>query len=445
MSRPIRATTFQINAAFWQHLNGLTAEYDEPGRFTVFPGYEWSGNTAVGGDHNVFFAREGRAIRRCSHALLEDRSDTSSDTHTLTDLYTALREEDAIVYAHVGGRFADVGYDHDPILETAVEVHSAWGTFEWILTDSLRLGRRVGVVANSDGHKGRPGASYPGASTFGAYGGLTCFMAPENTRADIMEAQRRRHHFATTGCRMHIDFSVVLPGGSRVFERDPAASPGAVARPVDRAGMGDICQVAGDEVEVSFSVLAHAGIERVDLVQSETTIETFRTYGIDDLGNRIRVIWSGAEYRGRGRDTRWQGRAQFHGAQIRHLEMINHWNTERRFEQCGSDQVIWDTITTGNFMGFDAWISGGRELEVHTNLGSLQVGAGEVGLTRHVLDAGGLDRRLSVCRLPDSPLAREISGSHKTRLRPDADTPIWLRVTTEDGYQAWTSPAYLFR
>ena len=181
---------FQINAAFWARLNEVTAEWHEPGRFTVFPGYEWSGNTAIGGDHNVFFAEEGRPIRRCSHALLEDRSEMGTDANTLTDLYAALRDEDAVVYAHVGGRYANIHYDHDPVLETAVEVHSAWGTFEWVLTDGFPLGRRVGVVANSDGHKGRPGASYPGASTFGAYGGLTCFLTDRNDRPGIMEAQR---------------------------------------------------------------------------------------------------------------------------------------------------------------------------------------------------------------------------------------------------------------
>ncbi|MCP4098557.1 MAG: DUF3604 domain-containing protein, partial [Planctomycetaceae bacterium] len=64
-----QANDFQITAEFWKYLNKQTAIYDEPGRFTVFPGYEWSGNTAVGGDHNVFFRNEGHAIRRCSHAL----------------------------------------------------------------------------------------------------------------------------------------------------------------------------------------------------------------------------------------------------------------------------------------------------------------------------------------------------------------------------------------
>ena len=57
----------------------------------------------------------------------------------------------------------------DARLRTAVEVHSDWGTFEWIMTDALELGYRVGLVCNSDGHKGAPGACYPGASEFGAY------------------------------------------------------------------------------------------------------------------------------------------------------------------------------------------------------------------------------------------------------------------------------------
>ena len=85
-----------------------------------------------------------------------------------------LREsgDNVVIFAHVGGRYADIHLDHDPELETAVEIHSNWGTFEWIARDSFRLGRRIGIVANSDGHKGRPGASYPGISEFGAYGCL---------------------------------------------------------------------------------------------------------------------------------------------------------------------------------------------------------------------------------------------------------------------------------
>lgn len=438
---------FQIKAAFWAHLNAQTAEWNEPGRFTTLPGYEWSGNTAIGGDHNVFFRNEGRAIRRCSHALLEDRTELQSDANTLTDLFAALQDEDCVIYAHVGGRYANIHYDHDPRLETAVEMHSCWGTFEWVLTDGFPLGRRVGVVCNSDDHKGRPGASYPGALTFGAYGGLTCFLVDRNDRDSIFEAQRRRHHYGTTGCRMHMDIRARLPEGAVVFERNPVAGPGAKRVASAEAMMGDIVQLDADVVDISIEVVAHAGIERVEMRNGENLVETIRPISANDLGRRIRVLWSGAEYRGRGRNTQWRGRAQVAGGEIVRFETINLWNHERRFEQRGSDTIVWDTITTGNFVGFDAWLDAGPDarLRVTTNHGDLDLALGDVGLEDHCLDAGGLDRRLRVFRLPDDRLDRELSVTRTVRLDHSGDNPIWVCVTTEDGYQAWSSPMYLFR
>ena len=436
---------FQINAAFWKRLNDVTAAANAPGRFTVLPGYEWSGNTAIGGDHNVFYAEEGQTIHRCSHALLEDRTDIGTDAPTLTDLYAALRDKDATVYAHVGGRYANLAYDHDPKLETAVEVHSAWGTFEWILTDAFALGRRVGVVANSDGHKGRPGASYPGASTFGAYGGLTCFLTDRNDRAAIMEAQRRRHHYATTGCRMHIDLEAHLPKGALVCTRDPVVAPDAqrIAQPA--AMMGDIVEGASGTVDIALAIEAHAGIERVDLRNGARTLETLRPYETSELGHRIRVIWSGAEYRGRGRNTTWRGQARLHGGRLLHIAPINLWNPERTLEQRGSDAVVFDTVTTGNFMGFDAWIEAGTDatLRVETNHGTLDVALATLSHEPVRMDAGGLARQIAVSRLPDTALPRRLSARRTVALSDGTDDCLWIAVTTEDGYQAWTSPIYL--
>jgi hypothetical protein len=68
-----QANDFQVNNAFWREVNDLSAEFNEEGRFVTFPGYEWSGNTAVGGDRNVYYRAEGRPIRRSSHALLRHR------------------------------------------------------------------------------------------------------------------------------------------------------------------------------------------------------------------------------------------------------------------------------------------------------------------------------------------------------------------------------------
>ena len=66
---------FQIDTAFWAEINRIAAELDEPGRFIALPGYEWSGNTGMGGDRNVFFLEQDRPIFRSSRVLLDEDHD----------------------------------------------------------------------------------------------------------------------------------------------------------------------------------------------------------------------------------------------------------------------------------------------------------------------------------------------------------------------------------
>ena len=442
-----QANDFQVNNKFWSYLNELSREFLDEGRFVTFPGYEWSGNTAVGGDRNVYFRTEGRQIRRSSHALLPEREDIDTDAPNANLLFDALRDEDCVVYAHVGGRYADISYAHDPRLERSMEIHSAWGTFEWLLTDGFPLGHRNGVVCNSDGHKGRPGASYPGASMFGAYGGLTCFFAQELTRDGIFECLRRRHHYGTTGTRLHLDVYAVLPTAGKLFDEDPKAFPDTPFRSVSQVMMGDIVQTDDGYVTLSVEVSAQNPIERVEIRNGMETVKTIRGFSQDDLGDRIRIVWSGAEYRGRGRETHWEGRASINGASIRRMEKINAWNHERKLEQDGDDAVIFDAITTGNFGGFDVWLDNttDAELSIVTNLGILQMPVSQIGIEDVVMEAGGLERKIRAFRLPHENPHRTITTELQIPLKADTDNPLWVCVTTEDGFQAWSSPIYVFK
>jgi len=442
-----QANDFQVNNAFWDHVNRLTAAFHEEGRFVTFPGYEWSGNTAVGGDRNVYFRREGRPIRRSSHALLTDRSDLDTDAPNANRLFESLAEEECFVYAHVGGRYADIGYAHDPRKEAAMEIHSAWGTFEWLLTDGFALGHRSGVVCNSDGHKGRPGASYPGASTFGAYGGLTCFHAKELSRDGIFEAVQRRHTYGTTGTRMHLDVRARFPTGGRLFERDPHAFEGVSPQPVGEVMMGDIAQTDDAAVILSLEVVARTPIERIEIRNGKEVVRTLRPHEAAAPGPRIRLLWSGAEYRGRGRETHWKGKAHFRGAAISRMQSINRWNKERLLERRGADTVVFDAITTGNFGGFDVWLDEAPDagLALTTNLGALDLPLSEIGLEDRIVEAGGLERRIKVFRLPETLECRAFSAELEAPLSARGDNPLWVSVWTEDGFQAWSSPMFLYR
>lgn len=440
---------FQITGEFWRNLNRLTSELDRPGRFVCIPGYEWSANTAVGGDRNVFFRREGEQIHRSSHAQInegEDRNDAGTDAHTAGELFEKLAHRDCVVMAHVGGRYADILLAHDPVLETAVEVHSAWGTFEWLLQDAFEANYRVGVVCNSDGHKGRPGACYPGASFFGSQGGLTCFIADRLDRDAIFEAMRRRHHYGTTGNRMILDVSVTAMK-AEVFARDPLVHENAARTHETRIGMGDIARVEGEDVELQVRVAGSAPIERVDIFDAERMIESIRPYSKAELGARVRLLYQGAEYRGRARTTNWDGELCIEGNEIVRAEVINNWNLDRGLQSQSATQLTWKAVTTGNFGAIDIWLRHGLDgcisFETRHARGRRAIEA--LGFERHIFSAGGLDRAVKLYRLPERMTETRLDIRRRVPLRECGDTRIYIRVTQEDGHRAWSSPIYLFR
>ena len=420
---------FQITDEFWQHLQRTTSAMNQPGRFVTFPGWEWSGNTGLGGDRNVVFCEEGGSIFRSSRALVEageSREPTADSVEELFDRLEGTRP-DPMLIAHVGGRYADLGR-HREGLERAVEVHSAWGTFEWMLEDAFELGYRVAIVANSDGHKGRPGASWPGASTFGSYGGLTCVLAERLDRESVWEAYRQRRVYGTTGARIVLD--VKTEDGMR---------------------MGSVIEADAEGDVPTFLVDVHgtAPIERIEFRNGTEVIGVQRPYGTDDLGDRVKLLWQGATVRGRGRQVTWDGGVAVPRNLITDFDPINFHNIEKSCQRMGKNELAWESITTGGVAGVITTLAHPRRgrMTVQTPHGRFRVDLAVLGPRGRHWNLGGLGQRLSVSRLPSGGGPRKMSFS----LRPAADqlhpgdNPLYVHVVQEDGQMAWSSPIYLVR
>jgi hypothetical protein len=437
---------FQITTEFWQHLNELSKEFTENDRFIVFPGWEWSGNTGLGGDRNVLHMHEGKQIHRSSHALVDDLSDVDTDATSADELFKALEGEDCTVFAHIGGRYADIKVSHDVRLEKSVEVHSAWGTFEWLIEDAFEQGYRVGIVSNSDGHKGRPGASHPGSTKFGSYGGLTCMLAPSFTRAGLMESLKKRHHYGTTGSRVVLDTKVIFDNPAELFSDDP--NLGDVSSAIaNEAMMGDILRSADQEVLFKIDVHSPSPIERIDIRNGLETIEIYRPYSEEDLGRRIRILWEGSEYRGRGRETIWDGHAELNDNSFESLTPINRYNPDKRFEQTAENRVEWNALTTGGFGGFDAVLKDSQTgtLTIDTALVKQEIPIKDIGRDELIFANGGIDRRIRVFRLPDENPHHTVTIERRIKLDDNRDNALYVRVTHEDGHFTWSSPIYIFR
>ena len=432
---------FQITDSFWADLNQLTAEFDEPGRFLAVPGYEWSGNTSVGGDHNVWYRTEGRPIYRAHRALVMEDSTDENVCLDAKELFARLKDEDALVVAHVGGRYADISFAHDAKLEPSVEVHSAWGTFDWIFEDARKAGYRVGIVAASDGHKGRVGASYPGAGKFGSLGGLTCHLMSSLDRDSLFSAFRRRRHYATTGCRPFIDVRVPYLKDAMCRVSDTESES------VSTALIGDILTCKNDEAIFTFDIAAQSGIERIDIKDGLTHLKRIQPESeARKIGSRLRIQCEGAEYRGRGRLVNWDVEVKSDGPAIRKAAPINFWNSDNTVFQ-DSHSVRWKNVTTGGFHAVDIWLEDATTgvLTVLVNGTEIAVDLRTLGTDDLIHDFGGLQKAIRLFRLPDTPLANTYNDSLSVPLTHGEERCLFLRVTFEDGHVAWTSPIYLLR
>ncbi|MEX2148427.1 MAG: DUF3604 domain-containing protein [Candidatus Rokuibacteriota bacterium] len=421
-----QANDFQVTEGEWQRLRAEIDRFHADGRCVIFVGYEWSGMTPGGGDRNVMFRGDVASLHRSSHAEVDDMTDAATDCFPVTELFARFRgRDDVMLIPHIGGRYADIVGFHDPALEPLVEIYSDWGRFEWLLEDALRGGYRVGVVANSDGHKGRPGASHPGASQFGAYGGLTCVLAESLTREAVFEALKARRCYGVTAAqRIHVELAVNgLPMGAE----------GRAAGPVRIGG-----RVAGT-----------GPIERVDVLRGLELVRTITPYTARSFegSRRYRIAWAGSRVRGRDRLTSWDGYLELSEGRITGAEPFAMENPEKGIARRTEQRVDWISNTTGDDDGVDVTLDApaGAVLRFRTPVIDLDLPLSDLadGGTR-TFPAGGVDLRAFMRRLPARDHARELAVAHTDPAPPrGACAAYWIRVTQEDGAQAWTSPVYL--
>ena len=210
--------------------------------------------------------------------------------------------------------------------------------------------------------------------------------------------------------------------------------------------MGDVVRSRDPEVLFTVEAVAQAPIERIELRNALDTLEVFRPFADADLGRRIRVVWEGSEYRGRGRQTIWDGGASLDGNAFEHLAPINHYNLSKRFEQTAPGAVEWTALTTGGFGGFDAWLVDGHAgtLNIDTALVKAEIPVADIGRDDIVHDAGGIQRRIRVFRMPDDNPHSAVRLERRIALGKGVDNALYVNIVCEDGHQIWSSPIYVF-
>ena len=187
---------------------------------------------------------------------------------------------------------------------------------------------------------------------------------------------------------------------------------------------------------MSVEAIGTAPIERLDVLHGTQVVQTVRPYADADLGRRVRVLWQGAEYRGRGRETIWLGKLLLGGNRITRFAPVNFLNPERTIRETAAGTALaWDSVTTGNLAGVDLWLDQPNQgsIKIETNIVSGEVELSRLAGDRIIFEGGGLDRktkRLSAARdrlesaRQTQPHGLVLRKSRYSGLRP-RDTGRW--------------------
>ncbi len=226
-----------IGPAAWEKTAGVMRDFNESGSFVTFLGFEWT--TTAYGDKCFYF--------------LDDDAPYREFPLDQAGFYQSLEDERVTVITHTMGAVEGMRGPRwdltDTDYERVMEIASYHGIFEyggneypiapsakselgWLpaflvgmnyAEGVLNRGLRLGFVAGSDDHSGKPGAGIPGILPH-PIDGLTAVRGEKFDRETIFGKLVSRSTYATTGARIILDFAVNGYGMGREFSIAPDAA-----------------------------------------------------------------------------------------------------------------------------------------------------------------------------------------------------------------------------
>lgn len=422
---------FQINNEKWNDVRKATEAFNQEGRFITFLGYEWSGLTPNGGDHNVFFLHDNPTFYPSSNWLESpDSVDSSDNAPTIPELFKKVKgRKDVMIVPHIGGRYGTLKY-FNPEFTPVIEVHSHHGTFEWFIFDAMKARCKVGFIANSDDHTCRPGMSYPlskdgRASSFDVTSGFTAVYADILSRESIWAAIRSRYCYAAT-------FSRIILGVD-----------------LDGHHMGEDVRVA-DPCGLTVTVHGNAPVDTIDLYNWERNIGHVNLREKDE--DKIRIAWSGVRVRTRKKSTRWDGSLKIIDGSIVRAEEYAFDRKDQGIKEQTDTMLRWTSNTSGDYDGLILSLRHNENtvLEFNSEQINFKIKVSEISEEIKIFHAGGINLKVEVslanrtCKDLDEHVAACNIVHHFEHLdsNPVGGNAYWVRVLQEDGNMAWSSPIF---
>jgi len=410
---------FQVTVELWEHVKEQIKRYHDPGAFITFLGYEWSGLTPMGGDHNIYYLGDDEPIYRSDQWLIEDKVDPETDRYPISELWKTFKDrKDVLAIPHVGGRYGNFDYynpEHIPL----IEVHSNHGTFEWFLEDAMKRRMKVGFIAASDDHTCRPGLTAPngGMTTQGGYTGV---YAKELTREALWEAFWARRTYGTTGEKiiLHVESEGHLMGEEYTTSNPP---------------------------EIKVKITGTTPLHEVAVHNWEETIyrHPFAEPNNDE-DKLFKIEWSGAQVQSRPKVVNWNGGLTIENGSIKEYQEFAFDHLHQGIEKISDKQLKWTSTTGGDPDGVLLKLETREDTEVTFETAPItyKFKPKDITYEPRVISAGSFTQKLKISTIKkELPEILEFTYTDNKPMK--GLNAYWIRVVQSNGAMAWSSPIYI--
>lgn len=409
---------FQITNELWQEVQKKTKIYHKPRKLVLFLGYEWSGLTPAGGDHNIYFLNNDERIHRSNHWLISDKTDEETDRYPITELWKEFSgRKDVMAIPHIGGRHANLKYfDKERI--PLIEVHSHHGTFEWFLEEALKEGLKVGFIAASDDHTCRPGLteSSEGFTTIGGYTGV---YATELTRKGLWDAFWARRCYGTTGERIILEFKI---GEQYMGEEVTSKHP----------------------PKIKVKIIGTASLHEVEVKRGAETIYRHVKISKNQVNSLIKIEWMGARVKSRPKRIDWEGGLYLNKGRIIECRDYSFDYPEQGVKRITNQRIEWSSTTGGDSDGIILKLDAPPEAEItfYTKPITFVFKPSTIKQEPFIVNIGEVNKKIKITRLSDTELPKEAEFNYIDKNPHNGINAYWIKVTQSNGAIAWSSPIY---
>ncbi len=208
--------------------------------------------------------------------------------------------------------------------------------------------------------------------------------------------------------------------------------------------MGSECQV-GSNPKLKVRAIGTAPMEWIEIVRDVDVVHRRELRPRpEDNARRLRVSWSGARIRGRGRHSRWDGSLRLDGGLIRKVSPWGFETPGQGIVYSDEHEVRWRSTTAGDPDGVELELDADPDavLSIQTGPASFAVSISEIESVPYIFPAGGLEQRVEVSWVSATPGPIKVEFEWEDEAVQPGTHAYWVRLLQADTHAAWSSPIY---